>query len=102
VTTEAKAEEMIEVLRGAFVATIATSLSTLPPHDALKLASSLCTTWLETLRGLRVTHRAKPPIDPAAVAEDWLAGTPPAEIQRKHQCSLATAYRYHPARRNAA
>lgn len=93
---DAKAEELIDDLRIAFTASIRAALREVPAHQALQLADGLCTVWLETLAGLRVTYSAKPQVDGAAITEDWRRGLSRREIIEKHRCSKATAYRYHP------
>jgi len=93
---DATAEELVESLRAAFCETIRAALVALPAHEALQLADAVCTTWLDRLQGLRVTHRERPKIDAKALAEDWARGLSVTEIAHKHKCSRATAYRLHP------
>lgn len=98
---DVKAEEVVADLRAAFGTQIRTVLAILPPHEALQLADLLCTTWLETMQGMRITHRALPKHDPVAIAEDWSRGLTWREITRKHGCSRDKAYECHPTKRIA-
>lgn len=95
-TTDTKAEELVDELRQAFEGQIRDSLRSLPPHMALQLADALCTVWLDTIAGLRISAKAKPKVDGEAIAEDWARGLSAVEIRHKHGCSRATAYNYHP------
>lgn len=97
---EAKAEDLVDELRGKFAEHIRECVAGLPPAQALQLADSLCTVWIESLAGLRVTHRALPSADGAAISRDWSDGLTLAEVMARHECSRATAYRYHPSKRH--
>lgn len=101
-TEEAKAEDLVGDLREAFASRIRESARDLPAHQALQLADTLCSVWLDRLAGMRVTHRAKPPVDAERIAEDWARGLSVEEIVSKHRCSRATAYRSHPSKRKQA
>jgi hypothetical protein len=96
---EAKAEEMVDQLREAFAQNIRTAMTGLPAHQALQLADTLCAVQLELLAGLRVSYRAREPIDGEAIAESWRRGLSLREVIAAHGCSRPTAYKYHPGKR---
>lgn len=95
---DVRAEEVVEALRARFATALCEALGDLPPAQAMQMADGLCTIWMESLAGLRVTHRAEPTscVDGAAIARAWHDGLQVTEIMRRHGCSRATAYRYHP------
>ena len=93
---DAKAEELLEQLRDGFNRRIRETLRDYPPHQALQLADALCTVQLDVLAGMRVSYKAKPPVDGDAVTEDWRRGRTLSEIMKDHECSRVTAYKYHP------
>ncbi len=93
---DAKAEEMLDKLRDAFHSRIRTAVRELPAHQALQLADGLCAVQLDVLEGLRVSYKARPRVDAEAIAEDWRRGENLQDIMRKHDCSRATAYKFHP------
>jgi len=95
---DVKANDLVDGLRNAFLASIRDTLRELPAHQALQLADGLCTVWLERLAGLRVTVSAKPAVDSEAITEDWRRGLTLREVMAKHRCSKATAYRHHPCK----
>lgn len=95
---DAKADEMLEQLREAFAQNIRQAVTDLPAHQALQLADALCTVQLDVLAGLRVSYRAREPIDGAAIAEAWAQGRSLREVMDAHKCSKVTAYKYHPTK----
>lgn len=99
-TEEANADELVDPMRDAFAQNIRDTVRELPAHQALQLADNLCLIWLDQLSGMRVTYRLKPMPNGHAIAEDWAKGVHISEIMKKHKCSRATAYRYHPNKNN--
>ncbi len=95
---DAKADEMVDQLREAFARNLCTAMAGLPAHQALQLADTLCAVQLDVLAGLRVSYRARDPIDGAAIAEAWAQGKALREIMRDFKCSKVTAYKYHPTK----
>lgn len=95
---DAKADEMLEQLRDAFAQNIRKAVTDLPANQALQLADALCTVQLDVLAGLRVSYRARDPIDGAAIAEAWAQGKSLREVMQSCSCSRATAYNYHPTK----
>ena len=95
---DAKAEEMLDEIRDAFAAAIRQAMTGVPAYQALQLADHLCGVQLEVLAGLRISYRAAPKIDAEAIAEDWRMGMKAPEIMRRHNCSKAAVYKYHPAK----
>ena len=95
---DAKAEETIDGLRDAFASQIRKAVAELPAHVALQLADSLCSIQLDVLAGLRVSYRARTPVDVAGIVADWRHGLSISEITAKHGCSRAKAYEHHPNR----
>lgn len=93
---DAKADELLDQLRDEFTRQIRQAIAELPGHQALQMADALCRIQLEVMSGLRVSYRKQSGPDGDAISEDWANGLSPAEIQRKHRVSRATAYRYHP------
>lgn len=99
---DAKADEMIDQLRDAFALNLSKAVTGLPAHQALQLADALCIVQLDVLAGLRVSYRAREPIDSAAIAEAWAQGKSLREVMRDCKCSKVTAYKYHPTKRRSA
>lgn len=97
-TDDAKADEVLDTLRGAFASNLRTAVAGLPAHQALQLADVLCTVQMDVLAGMRVSYRAREPIDGAGIAEAWARGGTLRDIMRDHNCSRATAYNYHPTK----
>lgn len=95
---DAKYEDVLDEVRDAFTASIRSTLTGLPAHEALQLADALCTRQLEILAGMRVRYRASVPVDCEAVTESWRRGLSAREVMRKHKISRAAAYKYHPNR----
>ena len=96
---DAKADEMIEEIRAAFVVAIGQALAGVPAYQALQLADHLCGVQMEVLAGLRVSYRAAPKFDVEAITEDWRRGLSVQEITRKHGITKPTAYKYHPTKK---
>lgn len=97
---DTKAEELTDDLRDAFARGIRETVAGLPAHQALQLADTLCHIHLSVLAGKRVTYKATKAIDGEAIAEDWRRGRTLDEIRKAHGCSRATAYNYHPTKRD--
>ena len=95
---DVKADEVATQLYEAFGKTIQQAVAGLPAHQALQLADTLCAVQQDVLAGLRVTYRAREPIDGAAIGEAWARGASLREIMRDFGCSKVTAYKYHPAK----
>lgn len=95
---DAKADEMTDALRTSFAESIRRGVPDIPAHHALQMADTLCAVQADVLAGLRVTYRARPEIDAAAITEDWRKGLSIGEIVGKHKVSRPTAYKHHPSR----
>jgi len=95
---DVKAEDLVQQLRAQFAASIREAIAGVPAAQALQVADGLCTVWIEALAGLRVTHKALPVVDGAAITAAWRNERPLAEIMQCFGCSRATAYRHHPTR----
>jgi hypothetical protein len=95
---DVKGEDVVEQLREAFAANIRTAIAGLPAHQALQLADTLCAVQLDALASLRVSYRARPAVDGAAITEDWRRGLTVQEITKKHGVSRPTAYKHHPTK----
>lgn len=93
-----RADDLVEELRQRFVASLRETVASVSPANALEAADALCETWLEATRGLLVAGRPRRRVDGEAIAADWRAGRPLREIRRRHGCSRAAAYKYHPNR----
>lgn len=94
---DAKADEVVGMLRESFAQQIRDAVRDLPAHQALQLADTLCSVQVDLLAGMRVTYKARRALDGAAITEDWRTGLTLPEIMRKHGVSRAAAYKYHPA-----
>lgn len=92
---DVKADDVVQELRVAFAASIRELLTGTPSATAFQAADALCEVWKETLAGMRVNMPAER-VDPVAIAADWRAGRPLAEVMARNSCSRTTAYRYHP------
>lgn len=93
---DTKGDDVVEQLREAYATSIRAAVADLPAHQALQLADTLCSVQLEVLAGLRVSYKARRVWDGEAITEDWRRGLTLAEIMKKHECSRAAAYKYHP------
>jgi hypothetical protein len=96
VADDIKAEDFTDPLRNAFAKQIRDGVPGIPPHHALQLADSLCMIEADLYAGKRVSFRAKPEVDGAAITESWRLGLSLPEIRAKHGISKSTAYKYHP------
>ncbi len=93
-----KADELIDQLRNSYADSIRVAEPGIPAHAAFQLADALVAVQLDVMAGKRVSYRAKAPINAEAITEDWRRGLPLQDIMKKHRCSRAAAYKYHPSK----